>query len=75
MRWRWIRMRPTRRENALAAMIAVGAGAGVAAVAFYLVRLFVAREEIGPLPSADREDASVSSTPPVGNAPGRAGSR
>lgn len=44
---RWMR-RPARREDALAAAaVSLAIGAGVAAVAFYVVRVMLAREPIG----------------------------
>lgn len=48
MRRRWIRNRPDRRENAMAAVAAAGVGAVVGAVLFYLGRLFLAREPVRP---------------------------
>lgn len=46
MRRRWIRNRPGRRENTVAAMAGMGVGALVAAVIFYLGRLLLAREPL-----------------------------
>lgn len=45
---RWIRNRPGRRDDALAALAAGSVGAVVGMVAFYLVRLLVAREPLEP---------------------------
>lgn len=42
------RTTPGTRENVGASLAAVGVAAGVAAVTFYLVRLFLAREPLGP---------------------------
>jgi hypothetical protein len=39
---RWIRSRPGRRHDVLAALVATAAGAGV----FYVVRLLLARERL-----------------------------
>jgi len=52
MRKRWIRLEPDRKDDAAAAVLAVTLGLGVGAVAFYLVRLFLARE---PLDRGDGE--------------------
>jgi hypothetical protein len=46
---RWLRRRPGRREQALAAGFALGAAVGVGAVVFYLARLLLAREEMEPI--------------------------
>jgi hypothetical protein len=45
----WLRRKPTSQENAQALAVAVGVGATIAAVIFYLARLFIAREEVRPL--------------------------
>jgi len=42
------RTTPGTRENVGAGLAAVGLAASVAAVTFYLVRLFLAREPLGP---------------------------
>jgi hypothetical protein len=57
MKRRWLRLEPGRRENGLAAGIALGAAAGVAAVVFYFGRILVSREEMPPLREGD--DSSV----------------
>jgi len=62
MRRRWIRNEPDAREDALAGLLALGAAAVVGAAAFYLARLFVARDEVRPLESPALE----------GEVPGRA---
>ena len=58
MRRRWIRNEPSRRDNALAALAAAGVAAGVAAVTFYLARVFLSREEIEPLEVARRGETA-----------------
>lgn len=55
MKRRWIRLEPGRKENALAAGIALGAAAGVAAVLFYFGRILISREELPPLPERGDE--------------------
>ncbi len=44
------RTEPGARENLGAALVAAGLATGVAATAFYLVRLFLAREPLEALP-------------------------
>jgi hypothetical protein len=44
------RTTPGLRENLGAGLVAIGMAAGVAAASFYLVRLFLAREPLEPLP-------------------------
>jgi len=46
------RTRPGPRENLGAGLISAGLALGVAAVSFYLVRIFLAREPFEPLPPA-----------------------
>lgn len=46
MRRRWVQVRPGRRENLLSGLSAGLLGAGVGLTAFYLVRLFLAREPL-----------------------------
>lgn len=48
MRRRWIRNRPGRRENLIAAAAGVGAGAVLAGVVFWLGRLLLARDPVRP---------------------------
>lgn len=43
---RWVRLEPDRKDSAAAALLATTLGLGVGAVAFYLVRLFLARERL-----------------------------
>ncbi len=43
------RSKPGLRENLQAGLVAAGLAAGVAAVSFYLVRLFLAREALEPV--------------------------
>lgn len=44
------RTEPKAKDNFTAGLVAGTLAAGVAAVSFYFVRLFLAREEIPPLP-------------------------
>jgi hypothetical protein len=44
------RTTPDIGENLKAGLVALGLGAGVAAASFYLVRLFLAREPLEPVP-------------------------
>ena len=61
MTTRYLKLEPGRRENMLAAGIALGAAAGVAAVVFYFGRILISRERVsreapgvdGALPSGD----------------------
>ncbi|HEX9887008.1 MAG TPA: hypothetical protein VGA70_11000 [Longimicrobiales bacterium] len=53
---RWIRNRPSRRENAVASVVAGSLGAAVGLVVYYLTRLVLARE---PVEGRDREDGEV----------------
>ncbi|MGD8362095.1 MAG: hypothetical protein PVJ04_11775 [Gemmatimonadota bacterium] len=57
------RTTPGLRENLGAAVVAAGLAVGVASVSFYLVRTFLAREPLEPLPrpAADegREDGQA----------------
>jgi hypothetical protein len=46
MRRRYIRNEPDRRDDVAAAVVAGTLAAGIAAVAFYLVRLLLAREPV-----------------------------
>ncbi len=46
MKKRWIRLRPERRDTAAAALVATTLGFGVGMAAFYVVRLFLAREPL-----------------------------
>ena len=61
------RTTPGFRENLGAAGVAVGLALGVASVSFYLVRTFLAREPMEPLPRtpADegREDGRAGAVP------------
>jgi len=50
------RTKPGLDENLRAGLVAGGIAATVAAVSFYLVRLFLAREPLDPLPSTDPEE-------------------
>ena len=53
---RYYRMKePGRRENLRAGLVAGGVAAAVAAVSFYLTRLFVSREPLEPLDSSGSE--------------------
>lgn len=44
---RYLRNRPTRQEEAQALLVSAALAAGVGLVAFYLARLFIAREPLG----------------------------
>lgn len=55
---RWIRVQPGGRETLRAAVVAGAMAVGVGTVAFYLTRLFLAREPLaGPEHPARRDDA------------------
>ena len=54
------RTEPSSRDNLGAGVLAAGLAAGVAAVSFYLTRLFLARE---PLDPPKRESLEDSATP------------
>jgi len=57
---RWIRVRPGRDETLRAALAAGAMAVGVGTVAFYLTRLFLAREPLaGPDDPARRDDAKA----------------
>jgi hypothetical protein len=43
---RWLRLEPGRRENLMAAGIALGAAAALGAVVFYFGRILISREEV-----------------------------
>jgi len=63
------RTAPGPRENWSAALVAAGLALGVASVSFYLVRTFLAREPLEPLPRAqggrrDGEEKLPSATGP-----------
>jgi hypothetical protein len=50
------RTAPGPRENLGAALVAAGLAIGVASISFYLVRTFLAREPLEPLPNSSGED-------------------
>ncbi len=61
---RYYRMKePGRRENLRAGLVAGGVAAAVAAVSFYLTRLFVSREPLEPLDSSGSEDTVKEGNP------------
>jgi hypothetical protein len=67
------RTTPGIRENVGAAVVAAGLALGVASVSFYLVRTFLAREPMEPLPRPpategrnDRQAEAVHSPVPEG---------
>jgi hypothetical protein len=61
---RYYRMKePGRRENLRAGLVAGGVAAAVAAVSFYLTRLFVSREPLEPLDSSGSEEKVERGTP------------
>ena len=43
---RWLRLEPGRRENLMAAGVALGAAAAVGTVVFYFGRILISREEV-----------------------------
>ncbi len=47
----FLRRTPGVEENLAAGIVAAGLAAGVAALSFYLVRLYLAREPMEPLPT------------------------
>lgn len=51
---RYRRLEPTREDSGAAAVVSVAVGVGVAAVTWYLVRMFRAREDLHS-PSSDGE--------------------
>jgi hypothetical protein len=53
------RTTPGLRENLEAGMAAAGLAVGVGALTFYLVRLFLAREPLDPLPPAPAPSRAV----------------
>jgi hypothetical protein len=57
---RWLRLRPSRGENARAASAAMVIGAGVGAVAFYVLRILMSRDAIRPLSRVDGGDDAAS---------------
>ncbi len=57
---RYIRNEPSSRENLAAALISGAVAVGVGVVAFYLVRLLVAREAIGG--SGEQDSVAVERT-------------
>jgi hypothetical protein len=69
---RWLRLEPGRRENLLAAGVALGAAAGVAAVVFYFGRILISRERVHRLGEGERVDESGLPAPPARSAPERA---
>ena len=70
------RTTPGPRENLTAGLVAGGLAAGVGALAFYLVRIFLARESLGPVRGSvtaeGRGAEGPTSSPPSGgrSAPG-----
>ncbi|MGI9626540.1 MAG: hypothetical protein ACR2QM_06880 [Longimicrobiales bacterium] len=51
----YIRRAPSRQETAAASALAVGLGAAVGALAYYLTRTLLARDVVPPLPARDEE--------------------
>ena len=49
-RRRWVRMEPTGRDRAAAAVVATALGASVGVVTFYLARMMVTREPLPEFP-------------------------
>jgi hypothetical protein len=71
MKRRWLRLEPGRRENGLAAGVALGAAAGVAAVIFYFGRILLSREEMPPLrETSDRSANAEAALPGQGSTRG-----
>ena len=54
---RSIRNKPGRKENLAAALVSAGLATGIALVAFYFTRLFLARDSVGGDRAPEREDA------------------
>lgn len=68
------RTTPGVRENLGAALVAAGTALGVAAVSFYLVRTFLAREAIEPRsPSSPEKAVGPEPARPVSRRPGEVG--
>jgi hypothetical protein len=66
---RWLRLEPGRRENLLAAGVALGAAAGAAAVVFYLGRILISRERVYRLGEGEAEEGPEHAPGPVQEAP------
>ena len=71
---RWLRLEPGRRENMMAAGVALGAAAAVGAVVFYFGRILISREEVTPGRTL-RERGEDGSAPPERQIPRRTGRR
>lgn len=56
------RTSPGARETLTAALVSTGVAVGVASVTFYLVRIFLAREPLEPLPK-ENQDAEEGEDP------------
>ena len=63
MKRRWLRLEPGKKENMMAAGIALGAAVGVAAVVFYFGRILISREE-APLRREALQSGKPSRAPP-----------
>lgn len=72
MRARYRRLRPSRADDVVAALASVLLGAGVAAAAFYVTRLFLAREVI-ELPQQIDSPGGSTSLPEAGRVKDAAG--
>jgi len=53
----YVRRRPSTKETAMAAVVAIGLGTVIGAATYYLTRALLARDSVTPLP--DRTDASL----------------
>lgn len=59
------RRRPGARETAVSAAVAAALAAGVGAVTFYLVRLFLSRERLGPPPPLPSDEDGAGALEPA----------
>lgn len=64
MRRRYVRTEPGRKENLAAAVVSGALATGVGLVAFYLVRLLLARDAVGPS-GADEDQEAGDGAPAV----------
>jgi len=69
---RYRRLRPSRADDVVSALVSGLLGAGVAAAAFYVTRLFLVREVIESPKQIDRDKGSTS-LPEAGRVKGASG--